>query len=199
MKRILILTTAVAATATSAFAAGPTQTQPDPVVAAPVPAPVPQEPLSDFTGFSLGGQVGYGNIETEDPDLDGDGGLYGLRSYYDYDMGDVIVGGGVQYDRGDIDLDGATDVEGILRVGPRVGYDLNRNWIYGTAGYAKAYTDGGGVGDSDGWFGGVGYEVFLTDNVTAGAEVLYHKFSDFDASDLEADATTANISVNYRF
>ncbi|ETW13726.1 hypothetical protein ATO8_06836 [Roseivivax marinus] len=198
MKRILIVTTALAATTTAAFAAGPTQTYSEPVVQQPV-APVESAPLYDFSGLSVGGQIGYGNIETENPELEGDGGLYGLRSYYDFDFGSTVAGLGLQYDRGDIDLDGAANAEGVLRVGPRLGYDFGRTMVYGTGGYAKAYTDDDAVGDSDGYYVGLGTETFLTENVTAGAEVLYHEFDDFDNGGLEADATTANINVNYRF
>jgi hypothetical protein len=35
--------------------------------------------------------------------------------------------------------------------------------------------------------------------MSLGAELLYHEFSDFDLVGLEAQATTAAISVNFRF
>ncbi len=199
MKRVLILTTALTATATAGFAGNLTETAPEPAVQQPAPAAVaPQAPLYDFTGLSLGAQLGYGDIQTDDPDLEGDGTLYGLRGHYDYDLGNVVVGGGVQYDGADIDLDGAANVDGVLRVGPRVGYNFGRSMVYGTGGYAKAFTDEDSVGDSNGYYIGLGSETFLTENVTAGAEVVYHEFNDFEGG-TEADATTANINVNYRF
>ncbi|SLN49216.1 hypothetical protein ROJ8625_02421 [Roseivivax jejudonensis] len=198
MKRILVITTALAATATAGFAAGPTETYQEPTVQQPI-VPADPAPLYDFSGFSLGGQLGYGNIETEDPDLEGDGATYGVRGYYDYDLGNVIVGGGLQYDATDIDLDDAATADGVLRAGPRVGYDLGRTMVYGQGGYAKAFTDEDAVGDSNGYYVGLGTETFLTESITAGAEVNYHEFSDFDADDLEADATTASVTLNYRF
>lgn len=203
MQRSLRLTTSLLAVALpgAAMAAGP--------VAAPAPEPAPivvaPAPLYNWTGFSAGAQLGYGEIETEGPDLEGDDALYGLRAYYDYDFGTFVVGGGIQYDFADIDLEeGAVsaNVEGVLRVGARAGFDSNRNWYYGTAGFAQAYGDDDAdteIGDSSGYFVGLGYEVFITENITAGAEVLYHEFDDFDVDDLEAEATTVSLSVNYRF
>ncbi|MDA0924279.1 MAG: porin family protein, partial [Proteobacteria bacterium] len=60
-------------------------------------------------------------------------------------------------------------------------------------------TSGGGVGDSDGWFAGLGYEMLVTDMISVGAELLYHEFDSFDLVGLAADATTAAVSVNFRF
>lgn len=125
--------------------------------------------------------------------------LLGLRAYYDYDFGDFIVGGGLQYDSADIDIGGVTTLDSVTRVGLRAGVDLGRNWIYGTAGWAMAQTSNPGVGDSNGYFAGLGYEVMMTDNVSLGAELLYHNFDDFTLVGLEADATTASVSVNFRF
>lgn len=196
MKRFTILaaglTTLIAA---PAFAGGLTEPAPGPVTIAPVPV----VSSTDWTGPSVGLQLGYGDVSTSGPSLDGDEVLYGLRAYYDYDFGDYIVGGGLQYDSTDIDLGGVTTVDSVTRIGARAGVDLGTNWLYGTAGWAMAETSDPVVGDSNGWFAGVGYEVFVASNVTLGAEVLYHEFDDFDLGGLEADATTAALSVNFRF
>lgn len=34
--------------------------------------------------------------------------------------------------------------------------------------------------------------------MTVGTEVLYHEFNEFD-NDVDVEATTANVSLNYRF
>ncbi|MEL6169281.1 MAG: outer membrane beta-barrel protein [Pseudomonadota bacterium] len=155
----------------------------------------------DWTGFSGGLQIGTIDVDTDGPDLSGNDESFGARAYYDVDYGDFVVGGGIQYDETDVDLDGAATIDSVLRIGGRAGYDLDRNWIYAAAGYAQAMTDAGSVdvGDSGGFYLGVGYEVFLTNEITAGAELLYHQFEDFDVDGLEADATTFSLSVNYRF
>lgn len=155
----------------------------------------------DFAGPSVGLQLSYGDASTEGPALEGDGALYGLRAYYDFDPGTFIYGFGLQYDATDISLGGGTaEIDEVLRLAGRIGVTSGANWYYGTLGYARAYTSGpAAAGDSDGFFVGVGYEVFVSDEFTVGTELLYHEFSDFDIGTLDADVTTLSFSVNYRF
>jgi opacity protein-like surface antigen len=195
MKNRVIFAAAVAAiTAGPALAGGVAEPAPAPVTVAPAPPPVVG---NDWSGPSVGVQLGYGYVSTSGPSLDGDDVLLGLRAYYDVDFGDFIVGGGLQYDATDLNIGGATRLESVTRLGLRAGVDLGTNWIYGTAGWARAETSS--LGRSDGWFAGVGYEVMVASNVSVGAEVLYHEFDDFNLPGLEARATTAAISVNFRF
>ena len=189
------LSAVLIALAAPALASGPVTVAPTPPVVAPPPAPV-----YDWTGPSVGLQFGVIDVETSGAAvLEGDDTLIGLRAYYDYDFGQFVLGGGLQYDATGVDLGGVTEVDSVFRVGARAGIDLNRNWIYGTAGYAQVDTSAAAVGDSSGYFVGIGYEVFVANQVTLGAEVLYHEFDDFDLPGLEAEATTAAISVNFRF
>ena len=190
-----------------------------PVVAAPAPA----EPLSygrDWTGGYVGAQVGYGGLDLDgevigdddgdaeledlDPDFEGDGFTYGLRAGYDYDFGSAVLGGFLQYDGTNIDLDDSdAGIESIGRAGMRLGYDAGNTLPYIAAGYAEAETDD--FGNSAGWFAGAGVETFVTDNITVGGEILYHQFDDFDGelgdagAEFEADATTVGLNLNYRF
>ena len=154
-----------------------------------------------FDGLSVGGQLSYGDAETEGPALSGEDVLYGLRAYYDADLGNFLLGGGLQYDGSEIDLDGAATIDSVLRLAARAGVAPGDMYFYGTAGFAQASTSGAAdPGDSDGFFIGVGYEDYIADQVTVGAEVLYHQFNDFDNIDtLEADVTTVGVNVNYRF
>ncbi|WP_445943748.1 outer membrane protein [Roseicyclus sp.] len=197
MKYPLIFAAGLAAVTAGPVQAGGTTT--------PGPAPVlldaaPILPIgTDWTGPSVGLQLGYGDVSTTGPVLEGDDVLFGLRAYYDYDFGDFILGGGLQYDTTDLDIGGVTTLDAVTRVGVRGGFDLTDDWVYGTAGWARAETSGGGVGDSDGWFAGLGYEMLVTDTISVGAELLYHTFDSFDLVGLEADATTAAVSVNFRF
>jgi len=193
MKTLFLTSAAALLLAAPVFAGGAAEPAPGPVTVAPTPIPVG----ADWTGPSVGLQLGYGDVSTDGPALDGDGALLGLRAYYDWDFGSFILGGGLQYDTADIDIGGVTDLDSVLRAGLRGGVDLGNSWAYATAGYALAETST--LGDSDGYFAGVGYEYLVTDTVSLGGEVLYHRFSDFDTVPDEAEATTAALSVNFRF
>ncbi|KIT16275.1 outer membrane protein [Jannaschia aquimarina] len=139
-----------------------------------------------------------------------DDGIYGgIRAGYDYAFANgFVLGGQLAYDVVNFDLNFEDDdagadsdvtfengIDGILRAGLRAGYGFGPNLIYGTGGYARLTGDD----DSDGYFAGLGGERFVTQNITAGAEVLYHQFDGFDVDSLEADITTVGLTVNYRF
>jgi opacity protein-like surface antigen len=89
----------------------------------------------------------------------------------------------------------ANSIDGVYRAGVRLGYAFGPNMVYGIGGYAALDADD----DSEGYFVGVGGERFVTENVSVGAEILYHEFEDFGLETLEADVTTASIGVNFRF
>lgn len=154
-----------------------------------------------FGGPSVGLQLSYGDASTDGPALEGDDALFGLRAYYDWDQGTYIAGVGLQYDATDLALGGGVaEIDDVLRLAGRIGAQSGQNWYYATAGYARASTSGpAAAGDSDGFFIGAGYEVFVSDQVTLGSELLYHEFSDFDIPTLEADVWTLGFSVNFRF
>jgi outer membrane immunogenic protein len=135
MSRSTLLAAALSSLAAlPAFAGGLAEPAPAPVTVAPVPV----VSTMDWTGPSVGVQLGYGDVSTSGAAaLDGDDVLYGLRAYYDFDFGDYILGGGLQYDSTDIALGTVTTVDSVTRLGARAGIDLGRNWVYGTAGWAQ--------------------------------------------------------------
>ncbi|GGG74158.1 hypothetical protein GCM10011415_23220 [Salipiger pallidus] len=181
--------------------AGSIDTAP-PQVAPTAPAPVVMTPDTDWTGASLGATLGYGWADADgDAEESDEGAVYGVRGYYDHDFGNYVLGGGIEYDATDIDLGDAGDLDGIARVGGRVGYDLGKTMVYGTGGYAHATTDGGSLdaGSSDGYYVGAGVETYVSDNVTLNGEVKYNEFNNFDNDDLEVNATTTTVGMNYRF
>lgn len=194
----LILSLLPLAIAAPAFAGN---IAPAPIEAAPAPVFVTPAPTYSWSGAYIGAQASYADVETDTAGVtdDGDGGLYGLRAGYDYDFGSFILGGLVSYDYGSVELDtSGVEVENLLRVGARAGLDLGRSLAYASAGYTQAETDT--LGDTDGYFVGLGYETFLTQNVTLGAEAIYHDFGDLDgAAGTDAKATTVGLNMNYRF
>lgn len=198
MKYMLSAAAASALMAGTAFAGNIEPAPMEPVIA-PAPAPVFSSP--NWTGFYAGGQLGYANVDTNVANVDGDGIIGGLTVGYDYDLGNWVVGGGLDYDWADVDLSPTaptTSVDNIFRAKLRGGYKLGNGLLYATAGYANADTNN--LGDEDGYFVGGGYEHMLTENFSMGGEVLYHEFDGFGpANNIDVDATTAQVRATFRF
>ena len=169
----------------------------DPVVETPVIAPAPIVASGDWTGFYTGLNLGYADVDGPGL-LDGNNGTYGFHAGYDYDLGDWVVGGELEYDKTDVDLlDGAANVDSVARLKLKGGYDLGNTLVYATAGYANADISGE---NEDGAFAGVGMTYKITDRYTVGAEVLHHQFNDLGGVDgVDADATTFNLRGSLRF
>ncbi len=181
----LMATTAQAGTPTPAPAAAPVYIEPAPA------------PTLDWTGAYFGAQVGYGDVGSDAAGVNGGDIIGGIIAGYDYDFGEWVAGAGIDYDFASIDLGGAAKLENVLRLKARAGRKIGNGLAYGTAGYARAYTDA--LGDDDGFFIGVGYEHRMSENFGVGAEILYHEFSDFNGSGTDVDATTFQIRATYRF
>lgn len=193
MKRIL-LSTVFAASAVSVAHAGSVDPVPvEPMISEPVaaaPAPVGGDWTGGYVGLSLG------NLSADADDLDDSEMIYGLHGGYDYDFGQFVVGGELDYQTGeDISL-GDIDVDEVLRAKLRGGYDLGRTLIYGTVGAAQLGTN---IGDDTGIVGGLGLEYKVTEQFTVGGEYLAHRFDDFDDTDVDIDADTFSIRGNFRF
>lgn len=148
----------------------------------------------DWTGGYVGLNLGFADLEAGATEADG--GFYGLTAGYDYDLGDWVVGAGIDYDRLDINL-GGSNVDSAARLKVRAGYDLGDGLIYGTAGAVRV--DVAGLGDDTGYFVGAGYEHKVTEQISVGGEVLYHDISNFNGSGTDVEATTFAAKVNFRF
>lgn len=195
MRTILTMLAVTAMGTTPALAGSPVAPPQDPVIAAPAPV-ISASP--DWTGFYGGAQLGWGNVDTNTPGVSGDDMIGGLTFGYDYDLGDWVVGGGLDYDWADITLAPGLNVDNIFRAKLRAGYKIGSGLLYGTGGYANADTNL--IGDEDGYFVGAGYEHLISDNFSLGGEVLYHEFDGFNtvpSTDLEA--TTVQVRGTFRF
>ena len=160
-------------------------------------APLPVTTGPDWTGFYAGAQLGYADIDTNVSGSNGDV-IGGLVAGYDLDLGNWVVGGGLDYDFADISVaNGAADVESVFRAKLRGGYKLGNGLLYGTGGYAMADTDT--LGSDDGHFIGAGYEHLVTENLSVGGEVLYHEFDNYNSTPVDVDATTVQIRGTFRF
>ncbi len=187
----ILASTAFAGTA---FAGSLAEPMVEPVMT--MPAPVVNMG-GDWTGFYTGLQLGFADADGPGA-LDGDNGTYGFHAGYDYDFGRFVLGGELDYDETDIDLNnGAATVDSVARAKLKAGYDLGQTLIYATGGYARADTS---LGDEDGAFYGIGATYRITDRYSVGAELLEHRFNDVGGvagSDL--DATTFTVRGSLRF
>ncbi len=177
-------------------------------VAAPAPAPVAVAPApvmmgNDWTGFYVGGQLGYGQLDAniDTTPTDPDGALYGVHAGYNYDFGSIVLGGEVDYDLTDISLDTPnSDVDGVLRAKAKLGYDAGAFMPYITAGYAQAQTSDDLDGETDGTFAGLGLSYMMSDSIILGGEVLQHQFEDVaDNAGVDVDATTLTLRASFKF
>ncbi|MGL4320500.1 MAG: outer membrane protein [Paracoccaceae bacterium] len=201
MKTSIASMTVLAILAVPAFAGGPAEPVPEPVIA-PVPVAAPVNTGGEWGGAYVGAGLGYGDVGSSTDTLDGDGILGGVQAGYRYDFGTAVVGGELEYDITDIALGaaGTDQLNSVARLKAMAGADLGRFLVYGTAGYAYADADVGAVNLSDdGWFAGLGADYALSERLSVGAELLTHKFDDFDASGVDLDATTAKARINLRF
>ena len=170
----------------------------DTTVEAPVytPAPTPVAVEGDWTGFYTGLQVGQTDIDSDSGALDGDDTSYGFHAGYDYDFGQFVLGGELDYDKTDIDLGGGAEVDSVARAKLKAGYDFGNTLVYATAGAARADTSGG---DETGPFAGLGVTHKITERYTIGGEVLQHKFDDVAGGAADLDATTISLRGSMRF
>ncbi len=172
----------------------------DAPIEAPVASPPPPPPAivtGEWTGFYTGLQLGYADVDG-DGALDGDDTSYGFHAGYDYDLGDWVVGGELDYDKTDVDLGGgAASLDSVARLKLKGGYDLGNTLIYATAGAARADTS---VGNETGPFAGVGVTYKVTERYTVGAELLQHRFDDLGGvAGNDVDATTFTVRGALRF
>lgn len=177
----------------------------EPIVApAPTPmaAPVPvAAPVGAWTGFYAGGQLGYGQLDSDALSEDPDGAVYGVHAGYLYDLGNFILGAELDIDGTNIES-GTPDVtlDSVTRAKLRAGYDAGNLMPYLTIGAAQARTSGDVDGDGTGAFAGLGVEYKVNDSIRVGGEVVQHQFEDFaDTDGLDIDATTATARVSFQF
>lgn len=193
MKHILLGTALVATAATSTYAGSADPAPVEPMIVEPVTV-APTQMGGDWTG-AYGG-LSFGNFSAEADELDDSEGVYGVYGGYDYDFGQFVVGGELDYQTGeDIQL-GGIEVDDVLRAKVRGGYDLGRTLVYGTVGAAQLNTN---IGDDTGIVGGLGVEYKVTEQITVGGEYLAHRFDDFDGTGVDVEADTVSIRGSFRF
>lgn len=226
MKKILLTMTAVGAlcVASSAGAADLTSYNTGSYNAMTYGAPV-----SDWSGFYVGANVGYGwgkaetNLAAPNTTFNSSGFNGGIQAGYNFQAGDLVFGveadaqlANIYYSQtvGANTTKVGVDAFGTLR--GRVGYSFDAFMPYATAGIAMgrgtASNTVGGVETSSsqthiGWTLGAGVEVAVTEQVTAKAEYLYTNLGSqpyaagfpTGGANSNLDFGTVRLGVNYKF
>jgi len=198
MTRAFLATTAAAVALSASMASAGNLSEP---VVTPAPAPIPPAPVvvsNDWTGFYVGGSLGYADVTEEGAAFDDNGTTYGVHAGYDYDFGNFVVGGELELSGFDVS-DGGIDVDSVARAKLRAGYDAGAFLPYLAAGAAQLNTGGALDADDTGTFYGAGVDYMLSDSIRVGGEILRHDFDDYNGAGLNLDATTASVRVSFQF
>ncbi len=193
MYRMSALALTLVAAPPAGFAQGVAETDLAPQAATPI------QPFAatggSWTGGYAGLQLGYADVDGSGT-ADGDDALLGVHLGYRYDFGTFVLGGEVDYDTADIDLNGAATVDSVGRLKLQAGYDFGKTLGYFTAGVADVDTT---LGSDSGEFYGIGFAYQINDQYTFGAELLEHQFDNIGGTGVEADATTFTVRGSIRF
>ena len=150
----------------------------------------------EWTGAYVG--LGVGSTDIDGPGAaDGDDVTYGIHAGYDYDFGDWVVGGELEYDRTDINLgNGVAVADNIGRLKFKAGYDFGDILGYAVVGAARAQTS---IGDDTGAVYGLGLAYAVNERFTISGELLRHDFNNFNGLGSDLTANSVNIRASYRF
>ena len=188
--------TAVSASllATATFAGG----YAEPIAEPPLAPTLAYATGTDWSGFYVGLQYGTGNLNLTDgvDTVDvGDFDAYGVHAGYMWDLGRIIVGAELDYNK--VALDDDIDLDGDLkRFRGRIGADLGRFMPYASLGFASLSSDGE---SESGTTYGIGADYLATDSFSVGLEYSAHDFDDIDGSGISANADLVQIRASFRF
>lgn len=211
---ISVLAASIAASVGAAGAA-------DLAVKAPVYKAPPPVILSDWAGFYLGLEGGYGWADDKFDHFTGNnakpkGGLFGGFAGYNWQYGNIVAGVEVDFDGADIK---ATDAGGfqhktdeLASARARLGYVVIPNLLaFGTAGAGWGHTEvtgtlsgtTAGALDQFGWVAGAGLEYKFWGPLIARAEYLHYDFAKtgpvFGGDNLKEKVDVIKGGVSYKF
>jgi outer membrane immunogenic protein len=208
MRKTLATILAVAFGSAPALAADIVRRPPPQPYSAPAAVPLP---LYNWSGFYVGGNLGYQWGEATNLGADPNGFSGGVQAGYNWQTGQFVFGG-----ESDIQVSAATDRFAAYKfsnpwfgtVRARAGFAADNVLVYATGGFA--YGGGrlefAGATESQthtGWTAGGGVEVALTPNWSARAEYLYVRLGSetYSLSGLShgIDSNIVRMGVNYRF
>ncbi|WP_424833575.1 outer membrane protein [Ruegeria sp.] len=150
----------------------------------------------DWTGAYAGFSFGY----TDADGPRGSGGNdfnFGPHIGYDYDFGNFVLGGELEYNRLDLDLgrsEGSLDSMSRLKL--RGGYDFGSALGYVIVGTAHADTSGS---SDTGAVYGIGVAYPINDRFVISGEALRQNFDNVTRSNGGIDANVINLRTTFRF
>ena len=166
----------------------------EPSVAQPAPMAPPAARAHDWTGFYGGARLGWGETSSG---ASGSGAIGGLHLGYLQDFGGFAAGVEGSYDAARIGTGLGGRINQVGRLGARAGVTAGDVFVYGAAGAARARVQT--IGSDTGWYGGIGAEVAITDQLRVGGELLHHRFRNFNGSGVNVSANTIQARMSFRF
>ncbi|MCC6946751.1 MAG: porin family protein [Bradyrhizobiaceae bacterium] len=172
----------------------------------------PPVALFNWTGFYVGGNVGWGWASALGTDPSGY--LIGLQAGYNFQLASGLLAG-FETDIAISGIDGSSaagvfELDYLGTVRGRLGYTVDRFMLYGTAGmaYGRGDVQVGGLSNEQmhvGWTIGAGVEAFLAPNITARLEYLYADLGNetyqtaLGPRRVGFDANILRMGMNYKF
>lgn len=150
----------------------------------------------DWTGAYAGFSFGY--LDADGPSGAGDSDVgFGPLIGYDYDFGNFVLGGELEYNWQDLDLGrDAGTLDGVARLKLRGGYDFGATLGYVVVGTARAETSD----DSDtAAVYGIGVAYPLGDRFVISGEALRQDFNNITESGGDLDTNVFNLRTTFRF
>ena len=201
MKRLVPLTLILLAAPIAAMAGGPATPAVEPRIVAP--APVAQlAPPGDWTGFYTGLSLGGGNTYGSAPGSHANMGIAGVNLGYRRDLGPVVVGGELSFDKDNINVGNGSgnQINSTTALKLIVGKNLGKTLVYGTAGVAQADANVGGVSGTDmGYTVGIGADYALNQQWTIGGELAAARYNNFKSTGFNLNDTTLKVKIGFRF
>lgn len=150
----------------------------------------------DWTGAYVGFSFGYADADGSGG-AGGSNGVFGPHIGYDYDFGNFILGGELEYNRLNLDLGQSEgSLDSISRLKLRGGYDFGSALGYVVVGTARASTSG----DSDtAAVYGIGVAYPLNDRFVISGEALRQSFDDVPNAGGSLDTNVFNLRTTFRF
>lgn len=196
MRRAVILLPLILAN--PAFAGG---------VAEPSQPPMMIDPAPDtsWTGFYAGATFSYGQgTPTGQPEISGM--MSGIVAGYRVDLGDVVIGFEADVTGGAIEAPGVPtrEMSTLFSGGVELGYDAGAFLPYATFGMSTARFEEPAIlpnfdASGLGYFFGVGIDYSLGNDVTIGAEITQHRFTDFPLPGTGIDLNTFSLTATFDF